>query len=72
MSDLNQKTLGELIDMFNDRVMESKPYNDLCSELHVKYRDQMIDNEYSEAYWNEFNQRYNDLIQGIIKGTIKI
>lgn len=58
-------------DQFLNELMETDYYKQITSELHVKYGSPEGKEDYPEEYWNEFNDRYDDLVKKVLNGQYK-
>lgn len=49
-------------------IYDSDQYKQITSTLHDKYKEQIVDEEYPEAYWSEFSKAYGELIHEVMVG----
>jgi len=51
--------------------METDYYKTITTTLHEKYKDKMVQDDYPEEYWNEFNDQFDQLVKDVLNGTLK-
>jgi len=58
-------------DEFLNVLMETDYYKTITTTLHEKYKDKMVQDDYPEEYWNEFNDQFDQLVKDVLNGTLK-
>ncbi len=56
---------------FLNALMEHPLYQELTTTLHNKYKDQMVDDDYPEEYWDEFDTKYDQLVLDLPSSRLK-
>lgn len=49
-------------EQLNELICNSDQYATITTELHEKYKDQMVKDEYPEPYWEEHHNRFSALL----------
>lgn len=58
-------------DEFLNALVETDYYKTITTTLHEKYKDKMVQDDYPEEYWNEFNDQFDQLVKDVLNGTLK-